>query len=60
MAAILRKHQNELKTALAIDHDHRTGKIRGLLCMKCNRGMGYLNDDINLLQKAIEHLKNNS
>ncbi len=50
------KHQDELKTALHIDHNHLTGKIRGLLCMKCNRGIGYLNDNIDLLLKAIDHL----
>jgi hypothetical protein len=50
-------HQSELKIALAIDHDHVTKKIRGLLCMKCNRGIGFFNDNTNFLLKAIEHLK---
>jgi hypothetical protein len=41
---------------LFIDHSHTTGKVRGLLCSKCNHGIGLLNDDTALLQKAIEYL----
>ena len=41
-----------------IDHNHITGKVRGLLCVKCNSGIGYLNDDINLLKEAINYLIN--
>jgi hypothetical protein len=47
----------ECTRALAIDHNHTTGQLRGLLCNKCNRGIGYLNDDVNLVQKAMEYLK---
>ena len=42
---------------LCIDHSHETGKIRGLLCMKCNRGVGLFQDDVALLQKAAEYLE---
>jgi len=57
--AICGINENELKTSLHIDHDHKTSKIRGLLCMKCNRAIGYFNDDINLLKNAIEYLNKN-
>lgn len=43
--------------SLAVDHNHQTGKIRGLLCSNCNTGIGNLRDDIRLLEKAITYLK---
>lgn len=42
---------------LSIDHDHSTGKIRGLLCRKCNMALGLFNDNILQLNKAIAYLK---
>ena len=54
--AICGKHQTELKKALHIDHCHSTGKIRGLLCGNCNRGIGMLKDDIENLKCAILYL----
>jgi prolyl oligopeptidase PreP (S9A serine peptidase family) len=57
--AICGRHQSELKRTMSIDHDHETGKIRGLLCQKCNVGIGSLNDDIDLLNKGIQYLSQN-
>lgn len=42
---------------LAVDHDHATGAIRGLLCSDCNRGMGFLKDSQELLRRALEYLE---
>jgi alpha-D-ribose 1-methylphosphonate 5-triphosphate diphosphatase PhnM len=40
----------------AIDHDHTTGVVRGLLCNSCNLGIGLLRDNTTILKKAIEYL----
>lgn len=45
---------------LHVDHCHTTGKYRGLLCNKCNAGLGFFNDNIAVLQKAIEYINDNS
>ena len=39
-----------------VDHNHKTGNIRGLLCSKCNLGLGFFKDNPKLTAKATEYL----
>lgn len=41
---------------LAVDHDHQTGGVRGLLCLRCNRAIGLLDDSPELLLRAAAYL----
>lgn len=50
-------HQSKLKRALAVDHDHVTNELRGLLCDSCNIFLGFAKDDIKILRKAIRYLR---
>ena len=43
--------------SVCVDHDHVTGKVRGLLCIRCNVGMGTLQDSTRLLHNAIGYLE---
>ena len=45
------------RSGISVDHDHKTGKARGLLCFNCNSGLGQFKDNIKVLEKAIEYLK---
>jgi len=42
---------------LAIDHDHESGQVRGLLCNNCNRAIGLLKDNPKILRSAADYLE---
>lgn len=44
---------------LSVDHDHGTNKVRGLLCLHCNSGLAYFNDNPNMMLNAIIYLAKN-
>ena len=58
--AICGVHQDELNKLLSIDHCHKTKKVRGLLCCKCNFGIGYFKEDVGIMEKAIKYVIQNT
>lgn len=54
--AICKIDASALKKRLAVDHCHVTGAIRGLLCTRCNTGIGNFKDNINILNNAVKYL----
>lgn len=60
---MLRKQKNKClickKTMkkICVDHNHKTNKVRGLLCDQCNKGIGIFNDNIDLLKEGIKYLE---
>ena len=56
--AICGRHQSEFGKRLAVDHNHLTGKIRGLLCNSCNLILGHAKDSRGVLLRAMQYLRN--
>lgn len=54
--AICKKHQTDLIKTFHIDHNHKTGEIRGLLCQQCNHAIGLLKDDSEIIASALEYV----
>ena len=55
--AICGAKSNRNGSRLCVDHDHKTGAIRGLLCHQCNTSLGQLEDSIDMLNNAIKYLE---
>lgn len=48
---------DDLVKVACVDHCHHTGVVRGILCRRCNSGLGYFRDEVALVEKAVEYLR---
>ncbi len=55
--AICSRHQTEVTQTLCVDHNHKTGKIRKLLCGPCNHALGLLKEDISAAKMLVKYIK---
>lgn len=60
LCAICQKPEVASKDRLTVDHNHRTGHMRALLCTKCNTGIGQFDEDSSILQRAIGYLEHHN
>lgn len=51
------KEECKTRKGLCVDHDHDSGRVRGLLCMKCNAGLGMFRDNLDMLRSAVTYLE---
>lgn len=56
--AICKKLERDMKISLSVDHDHKKGLIRGLLCMRCNKAIEILYCDPKVVENAFNYLTN--
>lgn len=57
--AVCRLPESVIGKSLSVDHCHKTGKVRGLLCNACNRALGFFRDNPTSLRRAIVYLRSN-
>jgi hypothetical protein len=56
-AICLVKAEDTMNKKLYVDHNHLTGAVRALLCNSCNSGIGFLREDLGIIQRASDYLK---
>lgn len=56
MSESIKHHSTGDVQPLVVDHDHKTGEVRGLLCTRCNKGIGLLMHNSQFLKNAIDYL----
>jgi len=54
--AICDRPEAEMTRGFHVDHDHETGRVRGLLCLQCNSAIGLLQEDPSLFARAVAYL----
>lgn len=54
--AICETHEDNLQKSLSVDHCHKSGKVRELLCNKCNTALGFINDDPHIAEKLLAYI----
>jgi hypothetical protein len=55
--AVCGKHQSEFKKALAVDHNHETEAVRGLLCYRCNSALGMLDENPEIISNLLDYVE---
>lgn len=55
--AICAKHELEFKKSLCVDHDHKTGAVRQLLCQNCNTALGLLEEDKGIVYSLLAYIE---
>ena len=57
---ICNRHQSRFSKRLSLDHNHKTGKVRGLLCQACNTSLGLMQENEQSLLKMLLYIKQNN